>query len=533
MRFRLNSLTTRLILLGTLLLLVGALSRIVFLSGYLRDDLTQLTSAQLTTIAHYAAQDVDRDIVARRNLLDRLASQLPPDLLAHPAELRSWLRERQETNPLFSRGLAALDSDGRVIADFPEIPGRSGSSAADRDYFREARLGHSTVGRPSLGRVASVPILPMAAPLRDNTGAVRGVLVGVSELQSDNFLAALYTTRIGETGGLLLISPRDKLFVGSSDPSMILAPTPVPGINPLHDMVMNGFRGSGITVNAKGIEEIAASASVPSIDWVVIARLPTSEAHGSVGRLVRYIMRNTAIILPMFILVMILLMRWMMRPLMDTASRADRMTLGEIPLEPLPVIRDDEVGHLTAAFNRVLSKLLESRAELSHMAHHDQLTGLPNRKLLADRMKQAQARAQRNSSRMAVLFLDLDGFKPINDDYGHEAGDIALSMVAERLSAAIRREDTLARVGGDEFVILLSDLNERADESAVKVAEKCLAAFAAPFQLPEGACMLGTSIGIALGDGHSDPDRLLIAADQAMYRAKEAGRGRYAIAQPA
>ncbi len=533
MRFRLNSLTTRLILLGILLLFVGALSRIVFLSGYLRDDLTQLTAAQLTTIANYAAQDVDRDIVARRDFLKHLAAQLPTALLAEPAELRRWLRDRQETNPLFSRGLAALNSDGRVIADFPEIPGRAGSSGADRDYFREARLGRFFVGRPAPGRIVPLPILPMAAPLRDETGAIRGVLVGISELQSDNFLAALYTTRIGETGGLLLISPRDKLFVGASDQSMILAPTPAPGVNPLHDKVMDGFRGSGVTVNAKGVEEIAATASVPSVDWVVVARLPTSEAHGSVGRLVRYIVRNTAIILPLFILVMILLMRWMMRPLMDTASRADRMTLGEIPLEPLPVIRDDEVGHLTAAFNRVLSKLLESRAELSHMAHHDQLTGLPNRKLLADRMKQAQARAHRNNSRVAVLFLDLDGFKPINDDYGHDVGDIALSAVAERLSAVIRREDTLARVGGDEFVILLSDLAEHADESAVRVAEKCLAAFAEPFRLPEGACTLGTSIGIALGDGDSDPDRLLIAADQAMYRAKEAGRGRYTIAQPA
>lgn len=532
MRFRLhaNSLTTRLILLGSLLLLVGALSRIVFLSSYLRDDLTRLTSAQLSSIAHYAAQDVDRDIVARQGLLSHLAGKLPQALLGQPGQLRSWLQERQEANPLFSRGLFVLDTDGRVIADFPTIPGRGGSSAADRDYFREASQGRAAIGRPTIGRVAAFPILPMAAPLVDADGTVRGVLVGVSELQSGNFLAALYTTRIGETGGLLLISPRDKLFVGASDPSLILAPTPPPGVNQLHDLAMNGFRGSGVTVNAKGVEEIAATASVPSVDWFVVARLPTSEAHASVGQLTRYILRNTAIILPLFILVMILIMHWMMRPLMDTANRADRMTLGELPLEPLPVVRNDEVGHLTAAFNRVLSKLLESRAELSHMAHHDQLTGLPNRKLLTDRMQLALARAQRNRGCVAVLFLDLDGFKPINDRHGHEAGDLALSAVAERLTAVIRREDTLARVGGDEFVILLSDLDDRATDTAEKVAEKCLAAFAAPFRLAQGAFPLGTSIGIAIGDGDSDPERLLIAADQAMYRAKEAGRGRYAVA---
>ncbi|WP_341743352.1 GGDEF domain-containing protein [Azonexus hydrophilus] len=527
---RADSLTTRLILLGSALLLVGALGRMIFLSSYLRNDLTQLTSAQLTSIAHYAAQDVDRDIVARRDLLTHLASKLPPALLGRPAQLRAWLQERQETNPLFSRGLFVLDTAGQIIADFPAVPGRAGSSAADRDYFRQASQGHLAVGQPTTGRIAPFPILPMAAPLLDDGGSVRGILVGVSELQSGNFLATLYTTRIGKTGGLLLISPRDKLFVGASDPTMILAPTPAPGINPLHDLAMNGFRGTGITVNAKGVEEIVATASVPSLDWFVVARLPTSEAHGSVSRLIHYILRNTVIILPLFILAMILIMRRMMRPLMETAKRADRMTQGELPLEPLPVARNDEVGHLTAAFNRVLSKLLESQAELSHMAHHDQLTGLPNRKLLADRMKLALARAHRNDGWVAVLFLDLDGFKPINDRHGHETGDLALREVANRLLAVIRREDTLARVGGDEFVVLLSDLDASAGETAERVADKCLAVFATPFDLPAGSCVLGTSIGIAIGDGNCDQDRLLIAADQAMYRAKEAGRGRYCLA---
>ena len=526
-RFRLDSLTSRIILLGSVILLIGALSRIVFLSDYLRDDITELTAKQLTTIANYVARDVNRDIVARQTLLAHVADKFPPALLDRPERLREWLGEQHEINPLFSRGLVVIDTTGKVIADYPKVPGRAGSPTDDRDYFQQALAGKATIGRPIISRVANLPILPMSVPLHDAQGKLLGVLLGISALQSDNFLSALYTTRIGQTGGLLLIAPQHQLFVGSTDPRMILTPTPPPGVNKLHDLTMAGFRGHGITINAKGVEEIAATASVPSADWIVVARLPTSEAHSPVSRLVQFIMRNTVIILPIFILVMILIMRRMMRPLMETANRADRMTQGELPLEPLPVVHNDEVGHLTAAFNRVLSKLLESRAELSHMAHHDQLTGLPNRKLLADRMKLALARAHRNDGRLAVLFLDLDGFKPINDRYGHEAGDLALRQVGDRLSAVIRREDTLARVGGDEFVVLLSDLDASAGETAERVADKCLAVFAKPFALPAGPCVLGTSIGIAIGDGNSDQDRLLIAADQAMYRAKEAGRGRY------
>jgi diguanylate cyclase (GGDEF)-like protein len=290
---------------------------------------------------------------------------------------------------------------------------------------------------------------------------------------------------------------------------------------------MKGFRGAGITINARNIEEVAAFASVPSSGWFVVARLPTSEAFAPITRLRHFIITSTVIMLSVFLVVMIFVMRYLLRPLMSAAQHADRMTLGEIPLEPLPVVRNDEVGHLTIAFNRVLSKLLVSRSELEHIANHDALTGLPNRQLLADRMKQAMARAQRNKEQLALLFLDLDGFKPVNDSLGHEAGDVVLHEVAERLSAVMRGEDTLARVGGDEFVILLSDLSGNARDAAELVANKCLAVFQQPFVIYGQSCQLGVSIGIVIGNGDCSSDKLLIAADQAMYQAKESGRGQF------
>lgn len=528
MRFRpnLSSLSTRLILLGMLFLIVGGLGRIYFLSEHLRQDVTELTSAQLLTITNYVAQDVDRDIIMRRDLLKHVAATLPLALLQNTRELPDWLALRHDINPLFSLGIFVLDGDGIVVADYPALPGRRGLSYADRDYFQQAMKGEPAIGRSVIGRASHVPALPMAMPIRDPAGKIRAVLVGISALQSPNFLEALYTTHVGSTGGLLLISPRDQQFIGSSDPSMILTPTPTEGINKLHDQAMKGFRGSGITVNARGVEELVAVASVPSSDWFVVARMPTSEAFAPLSSLRRFVIKNTAIMLPIFLLIMVLTMRRVMRPLMNSARHADQMTQGEIPLEPLPVVGNDEVGHLTAAFNRVLLKLLDSRAELQHMAHHDALTGLPNRQLLADRMQQALARVQRGHGKIAVLFLDLDGFKPINDRLGHDAGDFALREVAERLSRVIRREDTLARVGGDEFAILLSDLNENSSDSVALVAEKCLAVFHLPFVIREQACTLGASIGVTIGDGGSTPEQLLIAADQAMYQAKDAGRGR-------
>ncbi|MDE1715776.1 GGDEF domain-containing protein, partial [Chromobacterium amazonense] len=161
---------------------------------------------------------------------------------------------------------------------------------------------------------------------------------------------------------------------------------------------------------------------------------------------------------------------------------------------------------------------------LARLAHHDPLTGLPNRALLTDRLQVAQAQAKRKGNALALLFMDLDGFKTINDKHGHKAGDKVLWLVAQRLSAIVRQTDTLARIGGDEFVLLLSDLDDNADDIAHTVAAKCLEAFAAPFSVGVADCPLGISIGIAIGSGLSTPDQLLQAADQAMYRVKKTGR---------
>lgn len=526
LRLNFNSLATRLVLLGLFLLLIGALGRIFLLSEFLRKDLTAVSSAQLLSIANYVAKDIDRVVVERREMLTHMATKFPLQLLDDPAAMRSWLSERHDLNPVFSLGLAVLDLSGKVLADYPVAPDPIGASYADRDYFRQAMNGEFMIGRPVVGRTPQTPVLPMALPLKDGDGKVRAVLVGVSDLRSPNFLNALYTTQVGATGGLVLVSPRDKLFLGASDAPIALTPTPNQGVHAQHDKAMAGFRGVGVDVRGK-IEELAAIASIPSSGWFVVARIPTEEIFAPIGRLRQFILRNSAYLLAFMCLFMAFILRRLLRPLTDAASHADRMTRGEIPFEPLPVAHDDEVGHLTTAFNRLLAKLLESRAALQHIAHHDVLTGLPNRQLLADRMQQALARAERRQGRVAVLFLDLDGFKPINDELGHEAGDAALREVATRLLNAVRREDTVARVGGDEFVIVLSDLQENAKEIVERVANACLNAFAPPFVIRARPCKLGTSIGMAMGVASCEADKLLIAADEAMYRAKESGRGKF------
>lgn len=526
----LESVVTRQLLLGLALVVLCIAALYFALSRFLHEDLSSVVKSQQLAIASYVAHDIDHKIVQRRQLLDQLATALPPELLQKPEALRAWLKERFEYQPLFSAGLFVADVRGVAIADFPVLPNRVNTNYADRDYFRAALTGHATVGRPVIGRAAGEPVLPMAAPLRGRDNRIIGVLAGVTALGAPGFLDLMQHSRIGTTtGGFLLVSPQDKLFLASSQPDMVLKPTPPPGVNRLHDLAMGGYRGTGITVNARGIEEVSAMVSVPSTGWFVVARIPTSEAFATVSRTRWFLLKSALLIVAAFALLSLLGLYFAFRSLFSAVAHADRMTRGEIPFEPLPVGRNDEIGHLIAAFNRVLARLKDNQAELARMAHHDPLTGLPNRALLADRLRQSIAQAQRRRSRIGILFMDLDGFKRVNDDHGHEHGDAALRLVAARFSAIVREADTLARVGGDEFVLLLTDLGDNAEDAARTVAAKCIAALDTPLPVAGTDCKLGVSIGIALGDGGSLPDHLLLAADQAMYEAKRTGRGRYVL----
>ncbi|MBI5848664.1 MAG: GGDEF domain-containing protein [Nitrospirae bacterium] len=162
------------------------------------------------------------------------------------------------------------------------------------------------------------------------------------------------------------------------------------------------------------------------------------------------------------------------------------------------------------------------------MAFHDFLTGLPNRKLFSDHLNIALAHAQRNQNKIGIAMLDLDNFKDVNDTLGHDTGDLLLKATAERLSASLRKGDTVARFGGDEFVLILHDMEGM--EGAIEVAQKIVERFREPFLIETHHLVVTTSIGIAVyPDDGKDEGILLKNADIAMYQAKQAGRAQYQL----
>ena len=188
----------------------------------------------------------------------------------------------------------------------------------------------------------------------------------------------------------------------------------------------------------------------------------------------------------------------------------------------------DHAEVLTRVRNLLEVRLLYKQIEhdnkvLESLALHDQLTGLPNRRLLADRLSMALSHARRNKNAMAVVYLDLDGFKQLNDRLGHGAGDLLLKLVANRLVGAVREEDTVARLGGDEFMLVLWDVGTPGD--AATVARKVIEALAQPFDIEGNTVSITASAGVGVYPMHGeDADTLTKSADQALYAAKRAGK---------
>jgi diguanylate cyclase (GGDEF)-like protein len=205
---------------------------------------------------------------------------------------------------------------------------------------------------------------------------------------------------------------------------------------------------------------------------------------------------------------------------LGVASRDERREYG--PRDQQVLLAFAECASLALNHARALD-------EAQHEAFHDGLTGLPNRSLFIDRLGHAIERGERSGAQVGVLFCDLDGFKTVNDSLGHSAGDRLLVSVADRLRECMRPADTIARLGGDDFAVLLEELRGPGD--AARAAQRILNALQAPFQLASREVYVTVSIGIATGTGEADT--LLRDADLAMYRAKSEGKGRYAMFEPA
>ncbi len=227
------------------------------------------------------------------------------------------------------------------------------------------------------------------------------------------------------------------------------------------------------------------------------------------------------------------LQSYISQPILDLEAATKQVCSEENYDFRVQVKSQDEIGSLSLSFNKMLEAMEQRLTERNNaikemhtLANYDSLTRLPNRALCLDRLTQAIAKEGRHENKVALMFIDLDNFKDVNDFLGHNAGDILLIEVSRNLGNALRQGDTLARLGGDEFVVILTDFSSKTD--LANVAEKCISAVAQDFNIMDNVITASASIGIAVyPDDASTSVELMKAADSAMYQAKERGKNAY------
>ncbi len=432
-----------------------------------------------------------------------------------------------------------LQEKGHFPYVFDTLKLSAGDTYVSRIFIKQERGAHSGLGKPTI---------QLAKPVTAGPDKVLGLVV--IDVDLDGMFALLAADL-----------PADfQLFLANASGDFLIHPDPAQTFGfdrGRRVLIQDEFAGTRALVEGKVEQVLIDARDGPYKDKPVVAAFigPKGETSSDGRGLILGLAQPLASVLAQAdrlgavtlrivlglsfacMLLAALVARAVTRPINSMSAAVERFT-DQRGAEGLPLQRQDEIGVLARSFSqlrdqiqRQLAELERSRRELEHLAQHDPLTGLPNRALFADRVEQALAVARRDSGRLALMFIDLDRFKPVNDNQGHAAGDRLLKELAGRIRGVVRESDTAARIGGDEFVVLLHNIQQ--DEDALTVGEKIRLVINQPFLIEGQSITVSASIGISLypEDG-ADLLELSKHADEAMYRAKESGLNTVALFNP-
>lgn len=363
--FQLRSLKTRVTLFSLAIFLVSIWSLAFYASRILRENMQRFSGDQQFSTVSFVAEQVNDQLTDRLQALESIAGHISPAILADTDDLQALLEQRPILLILFNAGIWVTGVDGTAIASLPLSLGRIGINYMDRDHIIGAlKEGKTMIGRPVIGKTIGVPIVTIGVPIRDTRGNVIGSLNGVTDLGKPNFLDKISGNRYGKTGGYLLIAPQHKLIVTGTDKSRIMQPIPAPGINPLFDRYLQGFEGSGVVVDSRGIEVLSSAKQIPVAGWFVVVRIPTAEAFAPINAMLQQMLLATILLT----LTVGVLIWWMLRrqllPLFATVKTLATFSDSSKPLSPLAITGPDELGELIGAFNRLLETLVKRQQAL-------------------------------------------------------------------------------------------------------------------------------------------------------------------------
>jgi len=528
MRFYFNSgtlksrVTVLLIVLVFLSTGLVALASLYIAERQMRTVVGDQQQALLASVAGYIDQDLD----GKRALLTGLAEQLDDATLHDARRLQALLARRLTLRNEFSN-LVAFDASGKLVANLDGSRNVASVNVANRDYFQASLAAHRGVtSAPFRSQVSGKPTVLVTEPVYDADGKLVYLLAGAIDLQQPSFFGRLNTLKPGATGYLFIVTT-DGLVVQHPDTRRLLSNVRASGYaSPSMLAALQGFEGWGTGVGHTGAPALLSYKRLRTANWIVGSVYPLGEA------LTPFIdMRFKSLIASAAVAVLAGLLGWLtvlrlLRPLRALRRHVADLAAGGTDISVFNVRRRDEFGDLSRAFYGLSRQRAQAETALAALARTDALTGLHNRRMFEETFNIAIARAHRTHTLLALAYLDIDHFKHINDTLGHGMGDRVLVEFAARLKEAVRATDTVARLAGDEFVVIFENLTDpRLPEV---MGEKILAAMRAPFVLSDASLAISASVGIAIGavEG-ATMEHFLATADAALYAAKEAGRARY------
>ncbi|WP_227244685.1 diguanylate cyclase domain-containing protein [Paraburkholderia caribensis] len=474
---------------------------------------------------------------------DRLAQVFESFIAQHPEYLQVRLIARnhygleliridRESGGTVRVQESALQEKGQFAYVFDTLALRPG-----RIYISPIAVNHEHGAHAAEGK----PTLRVGTPVADARGGVVGVVVIDVDLASllrlsQADLPADYQVYLANEWGDFLVHPDSSLTFGFDKGRRVFMQESFAATKALFEQSTQPVLLNGLTQPNQAANHVFSFVRRPFGEsqgnrFIVIGLgKPLHDVLVGANMLGNSIVRMVLIFSAFAILLAILFARALTRPLHILADAATHF-FSEHTVDALPLRRTDEIGVLARCFDRMrreirvqMDELRSKQHELTHLASHDGLTGLPNRMLFMQKLEEAIDRARGSGERLAVLFIDLNRFKQINDQYGHSVGDDVLAIVARRLQDVLHSGDFVARLGGDEFIVLIR--GERSADAAPAIAARIVRTLDDELTIDDQPMTVGASIGISQfpADGDS-AEALLLNADAAMYAAKSGGSG--------
>jgi diguanylate cyclase (GGDEF)-like protein/PAS domain S-box-containing protein len=351
---------TACLLLAGLLTLLGTATLHFF-----SDEFRAFIGHQQFAMVSVLAEDLDQQLAYGRELIVATAASLPPEILSDPDRTQAFLDQRLGfgTTQFFDNGIFLFSPTGRMVAEWPFKPGRRGQDYSFRDYFRRTvASGGPIISAPYRSSQAHHhPAINFTAPLFDSNRQLIGVLAGSLDLTKANFLGALARTRIG-AGGYYYLFNTDRLMIMHPDPERVLQHDVPPGANRLFDRAMDGFEGSGETVNSRGVPMLVAFKRLANANWILAADLPQAEAFAPLRRALNQALVGVLAALVIGTLAVWLNTRRQIRPLLQLTAQVRALATRPEPRLPLEIKSADEIGTLAEAFNQLLNEVAEQTA---------------------------------------------------------------------------------------------------------------------------------------------------------------------------